>query len=105
MRGGDEADAAKAAAAGRDHRLQHLFGTGAERQIGITDDTGADPDLAIRPGCGHRRDAIGEFDLAEAARPDRWPVHRQSFEVDGRRDVVASRAGAACGDGIGRSRA
>ena len=90
MRGGDEADAAEAAAAGRDHRLQHLFDRGAERQIGVADDAGADPRLAVGPGCGHRRDTVGELDLADRAQLDRarGAVHRQPFEVDGRGDVV-----------------
>ena len=41
VRGGDEADAAEAAAAGRNHRLQHLFDGRTQRQIGVVDDAGA----------------------------------------------------------------
>ena len=67
MRGGDKADAAEAAAAGLDHRLQHLLDRGAERQIGVADDAGADPGLAVGPGGRHRRDTVGELDLADRA--------------------------------------
>ena len=87
MRGGDEADAAEAAAAGRDHRLQHLLDRRAERQIGIADDAGADPGLAVGPGGGHRRHTVGELDLAD--RPQLGgavgAVHREPFEIDASR--------------------
>ena len=67
MRGGDEADAAEAAAAGRDHRFQHLLDRRAERQIGIADDAGADLRLPVGAARSHRRDAVGELDLADRA--------------------------------------
>src|SRR5215472_14749338 len=47
MRGGDEADAVEAAASSLDHRLQYLLDRRAERQIGVTDDAGADPCIAV----------------------------------------------------------
>jgi hypothetical protein len=83
---------AKAAAAGRDHRLQHLFDRSAQRQIGVADNAGADPGLAIGSGRGHRRNTVGELDLADRAQLGgaRGAVHRQPFEVDGRGDVVAA---------------
>jgi hypothetical protein len=62
MRGGDKADAAKAAAAGLDHRLQHLLDRRTKCQIGIAHDTGADLRLAIGAGGGHRRNTVGELD-------------------------------------------
>jgi hypothetical protein len=62
--------------------------------------------FTIGSGCGHRRDPIGEFDLADRAQLDgaRGAVHRQPFEVDSRSDVVpASRASGACTAGVKRS--
>ena len=92
MRCGDEADAAEAAAAGRDHRLQNLLDGRAERQIGVADDAGADPGIAVRPRGGRRCDAVGELDFADRAQLGRalGAVHRQPFEIEGRGDVVAA---------------
>jgi len=103
MRGGDKADAAETAAAGPDHRLKHLFDRGAEGQIGVSDDAGADPRPVIGSGGSHCRNTVGEFDLADRTQLDRTcgAVHRQPFEVDGRGDVVpASRASGACAAGV-----
>jgi len=90
MRGGDEPDATKAAAAGRNHRLQHLLDRRAERQIGIADDTGADLRLPVGPARSHRPDAVGEFDFAHRAQLGGacCAVHRQPFEVHSRGNVV-----------------
>jgi hypothetical protein len=49
MRGGDKADAAEAAAAGLDHRLQHLFDRRTQPQIGVTDNAGVGAGVAIWP--------------------------------------------------------
>ena len=49
MRGGDEADAAETPAARFDHRLWHLFDRGAEGEVGVEDDAGADLRSAIGP--------------------------------------------------------
>ena len=93
MRGGDVADAAEAAAAGQDHRLQHLL------------------DLRRRASDRRRRRcrrrpwscrkvplaAIAATPLANSTSPtgrscDRaaGAVHRQPFEIDRRDDVVAA---------------
>ena len=91
MRGGDKADAAKAAAAGADHRLQKPLDRRAERQIGVADDAGADARLAVGAAGAHRCDAVGELDLADRAQLDGTfgAVHREPFEIDARRDVVS----------------
>ncbi len=91
MRGGDEADAAKAAAAGRNHRIQDLLDRRAEHQVGIADDTRADLRLAVGPARRHRPDAVGEFDFANRAQfgGSCCAVHRKPFEVHGRGDVVS----------------
>src|SRR6516225_9178062 len=46
--------------------------------------------FTIGSGCGHRRDPIGEFDLADRTQVGGAPgaIHRQPFEVDSRCDVV-----------------
>ena len=92
MRRGDEADAAEAAAAGGDLRLQHPLDRRPQRQIGIADDAGANPCPAVAAGRAHRRHAIGELDLADRPHLGRTggAIHRQPFEIDGRRDVMAA---------------
>ena len=91
MRGGDEADAAKAAAARVYLGLEHPLHRRPERQVGIADDAGADLGPSVCPGGAHRRHAVGELDLAD--RPElswtRGAVHREPFEIDGRGDVVS----------------
>jgi hypothetical protein len=56
MRGGDKADAAETAAAGLDHRPQHLLNRRPQRQIGVADDARADLRLAI--GSGRSRSGL-----------------------------------------------
>ena len=101
VRGRDEADPAKPSAAGHDHRLEHRLDPRPEREIGIADDAGADLGLAIGAARRHRRDAVGELDLANRAPLGgaAGAVHRQPFEVDRRGDVVP---GAGIGQEIGQ---
>ena len=83
-------------------RLQHRLDPRAEHQIGIADDAGADPGLAVGARGRHRRDAIGELDLAD--RPHLvgagGAVHRQPFKIDRRDDVVPA---AGIGEQIGQA--
>ena len=87
-----KSDPAKPAAARHDHHLEHRLDPGAERQIGVADDAGADLGLAIGARCRHRRDAVGELDLADRAQLNgpAGAIHRQPFEIDRGRDVVAA---------------
>ena len=84
-------DAAEAAIAGNDLRLQHRLGAVAEQQIDVADDAGADRGLAVAAARGHRRHAIGELDLADGAERLRAvrAVHRAAVDIDGGDDVVA----------------
>ena len=84
-------DAAEAAVAGNDLRLQHRLRAVAEQQIDVADDAGADRGLAVAAARGHRRDAIGELDLADGAERLRAvrAVHRAAIDIDGGDDVVA----------------
>src|SRR5205814_8399176 len=50
-----------------DLRFQHALGGIAEQQVGMADDAGVDLRLAIAAACAHRRDAVGELDLAHRA--------------------------------------
>src|SRR4029077_7678945 len=58
-------DAAEAAVAGGDLRLQNASHAVAEAQIGMSDDAGAEPALAVLSALAHRRRAVDEFDLAD----------------------------------------
>ena len=60
-------DAAEAALAGDDFRLQHGLARFAQQQIGVADDAGADRGRSVAAARAHRRHAIGEFDLADRA--------------------------------------
>ena len=84
-------DAAEAAVAGDDFGFQHRLGAVAEQQIDVADDAGADRGLAVAAAGGHRRDAVGEFDLADRAERFRpvGAVHRAAIDIDGGDDVVA----------------
>jgi hypothetical protein len=86
------ADAAEAAVAGRDLRLQHAGHTVAEAQVGVPDDTGAEAALAVLSALGHRRRAIDEFDFADRLHLCRpvGAVHRAAFDEDALRDVVTA---------------
>src|SRR6187399_312699 len=84
-------DAAEAAVAGDDLRLQYRLGAVAEQEIDVADDAGADRRLAVAAARGHRRDAVGEFDFTygtERFRPG-CPIHRAAIDINGRDDVVA----------------
>ncbi len=88
---GRMAHAAKAAAAGPQLRQQHRLDPVAERQIGIADDAGGDPGLAVIARRAHRRDAGDEVGLADRAHLGRAirPVHRAAFLEHGRDNVMA----------------
>ena len=92
--GGDVADAAEPPAAGPFMRLQHRPHRRPQRQIGLADDAGADPDIAIHPALAHRRDPGGEFRLAH--RPHRHrpigPAHAAAGLHQHRRPHVVPRA-------------
>ena len=63
----------------------------AEQEIDVADDAGADRGRTVAAACRHRRDAIGELDLADRAerlRPVR-AIHRAAIDIDGGDDVVA----------------
>src|SRR4029077_16111866 len=84
-------DAAEATTAGGDLRLEHRFRLIAEQEIDVVDDAGADRGRTVAAARRHRRDAIGELDLADRAerlRPVR-AVHRAAIDIDGGNDVVA----------------
>src|SRR5690348_260327 len=86
------ADAAEAAASRSDLSLEHGPCRLAEQQVRVADDTCADQGLAISAARAHRRNAIGELDLADrpkAVRP-RSAVHGAAINVDGGNDVVAT---------------
>src|SRR5207302_4832264 len=86
------ADAAEAAIAGGDLRFQHARDAVAEAQIGVPDDAGAQPALAIASAGAHRRCAVDEFDLADRLHLGRavGPVHLAAFDKDAVRDVVSA---------------
>ena len=85
-------DAPKAAIAGGDLRFQYTRDGVAEPQIGMTDDTRAQPALAVTPTRAHRRRAVDRFNFAD------WlqlggaidAVHRTALDKDAVRDVVAA---------------
>ena len=84
-------DAAEAAVAGGDFRLEHRARGFAEQQIGVADDAGAHRGAAVAAARAHRGDAIGKFNFAD--RPQRFrpagAVHRAAIDIDGGDDVVA----------------
>jgi hypothetical protein len=85
-------DAAETAVAGGDLRLQHSHDAVAEAQIGMPDDAGAQPALAVAAARGHRCRAIDEFDFADRLYLARavGAVRRTTFDKDAVRDVVAA---------------
>jgi hypothetical protein len=85
------ADAAEAPASGPDVSLQHLAHAGAEHQVGMADDAGADPGRAVAAGGAHRRDAVGELRLADRTERLRplGAVHGAALHEDGGDDSVA----------------
>ena len=60
--------------------------------IRVPDDTGGYPGLAEDAAAAHRRDAIGELDLADRPHFLWTPVtiHRARFHVHGRDNIVAA---------------
>jgi hypothetical protein len=86
------ADAAEAAVAGRDLRLQHAGHAVAEAQVGVPDDTGAEAALAVLSALAHGRRAIDEFDFADRLhlRQPIGAVHRAAFDKDALRDVMTT---------------
>lgn len=90
-------DAAKAAVAGGDFRFQHRSGSFAEQEIDVADDAGAERGLAVTAAGGHRRNAVGELDLAHRTKcfGPVGAVHRAAIDIDCRDDVMA-------GGGVGR---
>ena len=64
----------------------------AQREIGMADDAGADARLAVAAAGAHRRDAVGELDLADRAHLLRpvGAIHREPFEIDGGDDIVSA---------------
>src|SRR5260370_35916613 len=86
------ADAAEAAVAGSDLRLQHPRHAVAEAQIGVPDNTRTQPALADLSARAHRRRAVDEFDFADRLHLRRpvGPVHRAAFDKGALRGVVTS---------------
>src|SRR5580700_9971105 len=86
------ADAAEAAVAGSDLRLQHARHAVAEAQIGMPDNAGAQPALAELSARAHRRCPVDEFDFADRLHLRRpvGAVHRAAFDKDALRDVVTA---------------
>ena len=86
------AHAAKPAAAGAHMRQQYRLDPVAEGQIGVADDAGRDPGLAVIARGAHRGDAGDELGLAD--RPHLGgavrAVHRMAFDEHGGDDVVAA---------------
>ncbi len=72
--------------------FEHRLDGGAQAlKIGVTDDAGARPQLAVAAAGRHGGDAVDEFRLADrsvggiAVRP----VHRRALEIDRGKNVVA----------------
>jgi hypothetical protein len=84
------ANAAEAAVTGGDLCLKHACDSVPEAQIGVADDTGAQPALAVAPASAHCRGAIDELDFADRLHLGRTvgPVHRTAFDKDAVRNVV-----------------
>ena len=68
----------------------------------MSDDAGTDAGFAVAAAGAHRRDAVGELDLADRAHLRRpvGAIHRQPFQIHGRGDVVA--AGGDVGQQVGQ---
>src|SRR5262249_13728548 len=86
------ANAAKASAAGAQMCLEHRLDPAAEAQVGVADDAGAGPRLAVGAAGAHRRDAIGEFGLAHLPQLDgpAGAQHGTGLDADGGNDVVTA---------------
>src|SRR5262252_2089448 len=86
------ADAAEAAVAGSDLRLQHSRHAVAKAQIGVPDNARTQPALPELSAGAHRRRAVDEFDFADRLQLCRpvGAVHRAAFDKNGLRDVVTA---------------
>jgi hypothetical protein len=86
------ANPAEAAVASSDLRLQHARHAVAEAQVGVSDNPGAQPALAVLSALTHRCRAIDEFDFADRLHFRRpvGAVHRAAFDEDALRDVVTA---------------
>jgi hypothetical protein len=84
------ADAAKAAAAGRDLRVQHVGGLVADPQVDGADDSRRDPGLAVGARRAHGGDAVDELGLPDAAIGFQSVrlEHGAAFDEHGRHHVV-----------------
>jgi hypothetical protein len=86
------ADATQAVAAGADVRLQNRLDPAAQSQIGVADDPGADPRLAVESARTHGGDAVDELGFAD--RPHLYragaAVHRAGLHEHRRDDVVTA---------------
>src|ERR1700730_2441887 len=85
-------NAAEAAVAGSDLRLQHARHAVAEAQIGMPDNAGAQPALAELSALAHRRRAVDEFDFADRLHLLRpvGAVHGAAFDKHALRDVMTA---------------
>src|SRR5262249_45014541 len=73
-------------------RVEHIPSRVADAQIDGADDAGSDARLAVVARCAHRRNAVDELGLADAAEgfgPLRLE-HRAAFDENGRDNVVAT---------------
>jgi len=86
------ADAPEAAVTGGDLRLQHARDAVAEAQIGVSDDAGTQPALAVAAAGAHRRCTVDEFDFADRLHLGRavGAVHLAAFDKDALDDVVTA---------------
>ena len=86
------ADAAQTVAAGTDVRLQDRLDPAAQSQIGVADDPGADPRLAVDSARTHGGDAVSELGFADRPHLDRAAptVHRPGLHEHRRDDVVTA---------------
>jgi hypothetical protein len=86
------ADAAKATVAGGDLRLQHARHRVTQPQVGMTDDTAAQPRRSVLAAGAHRCGPVDELGLADRLHFDRavGAVHRATLDKNRLGDVVAS---------------
>ena len=85
------ANALEAAVAGGDLGVEHVARLLAEAQVDMADDAGAGAQVPVEARRAHRRDAVGELGLADAAQLGRTvlAVHRVTVDEHGADDVVA----------------
>src|SRR3984893_17634407 len=84
-------DAAKAAIAGDHFRSEAGARAGAERQIGVANDAGADRGGTVPAARAYRRNAIGKLDFADRAERFRAAraIHRAGLDIDGCNNIEA----------------